>query len=78
MRLAEGRLSVVCSASLSLLIDFLRRATVSAFLLLDGYKVVIEHYIVIVLLNVAVQVEVLAEKAHQLVTRSVICNHGWL
>ena len=41
-------------------------------------KIIVEHYIVIVLLNMTGEVEVFSEEAHQLVTRSVVCNKGRL
>ena len=48
------------------------------FLTYNCCKIIVEHYIVIVLLNMTGEVEVFSEEAHQLVTRSVVCNKGRL
>ena len=50
----------------------------SRFLTYNCCKIIVEHYIVIVLLNMTGEVEVFSEEAHQLVTRSVVCNKGRL
>ena len=80
VRLAEGGGVVItedCRLShlrnLLILLD-----TACRWLTCCGCKVVVEHYIVIILLNVSREVEVLGKEAHQLVAWAVVGDESGL